>query len=374
METLMRNLGLGLLLTGLVVSAADAQDLMTSVPFTKGQEGYFAYRIPSLIVSTKGTLLLFCEGRKTSLSDDGDNDLLLRRSTDGGRTWGPIQLVHEEGGDAVITIGNPCPVIDRTTGTIWLTMNRKNARVLVTQSTDDGATWSAVKDITQQASQDDWGWYALGPGVGIQIEHGPHRGRLVIPANHRLTRDRSGPSTSHVVYSDDHGQTWQLGGNVGLHSNECQVAEVLSSAKSELLINARNHWARSGMKLELAGKRIVSRSGDGGQTWSEPAFDDALIEPACQASLIRYAWPEQGKSVLLFSNPASTSSRSRMTVRASYDEGKTWPSSKLIDAGPGAYSCLARLSDGRIGLVYERGSGYKDLAFVSFTLDWLSQP
>src|SRR5262249_17798411 len=154
----------------------------------------------------------------------------------------------------------------------------------------------------------------LGPGVGIQIEHGPHKGRLVIPANHRTTTNRSGPSTSHVIYSDDHGRTWLLGGNVGLHTNECQVAETLAGGKSELLINARNHWARSGMKPELAGKRIISRSSDGGQTWSEPTFDEALIEPTCQASLIRFAWPEQGgKSIVLFSNPANPKSRSQVT-------------------------------------------------------------
>lgn len=351
-----------------------AQERQESVAFTKGADGYFAYRIPSLCVSNKGTLLAFCEGRKTTLSDDGNNDLVLRRSTDGGRTWGALQIVHDDGGDAVVSIGNPCPVVDRATGTILLTMNRKNGRVLLATSGDDGLTWSAVRDISDQASRPDWGWYALGPGVGIQIERGPHKGRLVLPANHRTTKDRSGPSASHVIYSDDGGQNWKLGGDVGLHTNECQVAETIAGDKSELLINARNHWARSGGKPELAGKRIVSRSSDGGQTWSTPTFDDALIEPACQASLIRFAWPEQGgKSVLLFSNPASTKIRTQLTVRASFDEGRTWPLSKLIEAGPGAYSCLARLPDGRIGLLYE-SKNYQEITFVGLPLDVLSKP
>lgn len=351
-----------------------AEERFESTPFVKATDGYFVYRIPSLLVTPKGTLLAFCEGRKTSLSDDGDNDLVLRRSTDGGRTWKPLQLVHEEGGDAVISIGNPCPVIDQATGKIWLGMNRKNGRVLLTHSDDDGATWSPAVDITSHASQPDWGWYALGPGVGIQIERGPHKGRLVLPANHRTTTDRSGPSASHVIYSDDRGRTWQIGGTVGLHTNECQLVETLSPGGSELLINARNHWARSGNRPELAGKRITSRSSDGGMTWSEPAFDAALIESACQASLVRWAWPEQGgKSVLLFANPASTSRRERMTVRASFDEGRTWPESRLIDPGPVAYSCLARLPDGRIGLVYERGP-YDAIVFTSLTLDWLTAP
>jgi sialidase-1 len=357
----------------LVAASAKADEHFESVPFIKGTDGYFAYRIPALIVSTKGTLLAFCEGRKTTLSDDGDNDLVLRRSLDGGRTWNPLQLVHEEGGNEVISIGNPCPVVDRMTGTIWLTMNRTNGRVLITHSEDDGARWSPAEDITGQASQKDWGWYALGPGMGIQIERGSNRGRMVIPANHRATKDRSGPSSSHVIYSDDHGRSWHIGGTVALHTNECQVVETATRDGSELLINARNHWARSGNKPELNGKRVVSRSRDGGLTWSEPAFDGTLIEPTCQASLVRYSFPEKNElSVLLFSNPASKSKRERMTVRVSYDEGRTWPVSKLIDAGPSAYSCLSRLPNKRIGLLYERG-GYRDIVFSSFTLDWLKR-
>ena len=183
--------------------------------FVGGQDGYFAYRIPALLTTNPGTLLAFCEGRKNTLGDDGDNDLVLRRSTDNGQTWQKLQLVHEEGGDEVVSIGNPCPVIDPATGRIFLSMNHKNGRVLLTHSDDDGVTWSKVREITDSASKPGWGWYAMGPGIGIALERGPHRGRLILPANHRETPDRSGPSASQIVYSDNHGETWKLGGNVG---------------------------------------------------------------------------------------------------------------------------------------------------------------
>lgn len=337
--------------------------------FSAGQEGYFAYRIPALVTSTKGTLLAFCEGRKTTLSDDGDNDLVLKRSLDGGKSWLKLQVVHEEGGDAVISIGNPCPVIDPATGRIWLSMNRMNGRVLITFSDDDGASWAPVRDITSDVSLPGWGWYAMGPGVGIALARGPHKGRLIIPANHRETPNRSGPSASHIIFSDDHGETWKLGGTVGPHTNECQVVETLAGDDSELLINMRNHWARSGGKPELAGRRLISRSRDDGLTWSEPVRDEALIEPTCQASLIRFAWPsDTEKSVLLFANPASKSKRERMTVRLSEDEGRTWNAGLVVDPAASGYSCLTRLNATQAGLLYERDT-YQHLTFVPLKLD-----
>jgi sialidase-1 len=367
-----RIAGSFLLICLAAIPVRSAEPLAAVDVFVAGQDGYFAYRIPALITSRRGTLLAFCEGRKTSLSDDGDNDLVLRRSFDGGRTWQAQQLVHEEGGDAVITIGNPCPVVDPASGRIWLSLNRKNGKVLVTWSDDDGTSWSPVRDITADVSQPGWGWYAMGPGVGIALERGPCKGRLIFPANHRQTTDRSGPSASHVVYSDDHGKTWKLGGIVGPHTNECQIAETVVEGGTGLLINMRNHWGRSGNRAELAGRRLISRSLDGGLTWSSAERDEALVEPTCQASLIRYSWPsDSASSILLFANPASSSRRERLTVRLSYDEGRTWPASRLIDAGPSAYSCLARSADGRIGVIYER-ENYKKLTFVSFTLAWLT--
>lgn len=344
-----------------------AAEPVESIPFRVGDDGYFTYRIPSLVVTSKGTLLAFCEGRKTSESDDGDNDLVLRRSFDGGKTWGPLQLVHEEGGDAVITVGNPCAVVDRTTGTIWLTMNKKNGFILVTSSDDDGKSWTPVRDISSDVSPPGWGWYAMGPGCGVQLQHGPHKGRLVVPANHRTTKDRSGPSSSHVIYSDDQGKSWKLGGIVGPHTNECQVAELHDGT---LVINCRNHWGRSGNDPSKKGKRVVAKSTDGGLTWGEPMLDEELPEPTCQAGLIAMTKPAaDGKTRLVFSNPAARS-RDRMTVRASDDGGETWPKAKLIHPGSTGYSAPAELSDTTVGLLYERAA-YREIAFTVIDLSTL---
>ncbi len=343
----------------------------TADVFVSGTEDYHTFRIPTLMVTGKGTVLAFCEGRKTSRADLGNNDLMLKRSTDVGRTWGKLQLVYEEGGDKKITIGNPTAVVDRDTGTLWLIFLRNASDVLVTKSSDDGRSWSKPEIITQQVKNTGWGFYAVGPGVGIQLRFGPHKGRLVIPAYHRTTGDKSGPSAANVFFSDDHGQTWRLGGTVGPHTNECQVVETMVADKSALMINTRNHWARSGGRRDLAGRRTIARSHDGGQSWSKPEFDTTLIEPTCQASLLRYSWPDKGnKSRILFANPASNSRRN-MTVRLSYDDGKTWPVKKTVYKASAAYSCLAVLPRGGIGLIYERDD-YARITFTSFTLDWLT--
>ena len=131
-------------LTSLVVAADSGNEKAVQQVdiFQGGTECYHTYRIPAIVLSSKNTLLAFCEGRKTSDNDAGDVDLMLRRSSDGGKTWRPMQLVYEKGGSAEVTIGNPCPVVDRTTGTIWLPFCRNNDRVFITKSKDDDLTWS----------------------------------------------------------------------------------------------------------------------------------------------------------------------------------------------------------------------------------------
>jgi len=338
--------------------------------FTAGQDGYHTYRIPSAIVTQAGTVLAFCEGRKNGRGDAGDIDLLLKRSSDGGKTWSKQEFIWD---DADNTCGNPCPVIDRDTGTIWLLLTHNlgkdtQAQILdgksqstrtcwVTKSTDDGVTWAKPVEITRDVKRPDWTWYATGPGVGIQTKSG----RLVIPCDNYVTGTKT--KQSHVITSDDHGATWKLGGVVGPNCNESQVVEL---ADGHLTLNMRSYEANK--------RRLVATSSDGGLTWTKPESDAALIEPVCQASILRYSGLRAGeKNVILFSNPASTE-REKMTVRASYDEAKTWPVASVLHDGPAAYSCLTVLSDGTIGCLYERGdkSPYEMITFARFPLEWLA--
>lgn len=370
MRSILHSRGIlpGFLSALMLVEPACAEAPKLNDVFVSGTGGYHTYRIPSLLVSPKGTLLIFCEGRRSSRSDDGNNDLLLRRSTDNGNFWQPTQLVYEEGGESDTTIGNPCAVVDRKTGTVWLFMTRENEAVLVTKSSDDGMSWSKPVDVTSQAKKPAWGWYATGPGVGIQLTQGKYAGRMVIPCDHRETKSRSGPSLSHMIYSDDHGASWKIGESVGPHTNECQVAEL---PDGQLIVNCRNHWGRSGQRPDLAGRRVVARSTDGGHSWSEPTFDDTLIEPQCQASLIAVPGkPDRNPGWLIFSNSASKSSRTRMTVRLSQNGGVSWPHSRLLYGPSAAYSCLGVLADGRVGIVFERDD-YSRLSFTTFSIDWI---
>ena len=351
-------------------SCATASEPFSTVVYQHGIDGYHTFRIPSLLRTQKGTLLAWCEGRKTSGDDHGDIDLVQKHSADGGSTWSKMQVIYEEGGDKQITTGNPCPVIDQSTGRIWMPFCRDNDYVLVMFSDDDGQTWSAPVDITQDVKADDWNWYATGPGIGIQLERGRYKGRMVIPCDHSIERDGKRIMVSHVFYSDDHGESWKLGGSLEIHTDECQVVEL---ADGTLMLNARNYWGRSGARPDRGGKRAVSYSKDGGDTWSDLEFDETLIEPVCEASLLRY---HPRPKHLLFSNPASTTTRHKMTVRLSRDEGRTWPVAKLLHAGPSAYSSLIVLSDGSVGCLYEAGDvgGSRDrITFARFDLNWLTE-
>lgn len=358
-----------------VAAEGDESQVVQTPVYVAGENGYHTYRIPSLLVSKKGTLLAFCEGRKTGRGDHGDLDLMLRRSTDGGKTWTQQQVVYEEGGDKKITIGNPCPVVDQSTGRIWMPFCRDNDDVLMTYSDDDGQTWAKPQDITSDVKQADWTWYATGPGVGIQLTRGPHAGRMVIPCDHRGPFQDGDATFSHAFYSDDHGETWKLGETIAPHTNECQVAELQDGT---LIMNMRNYWGREGKVADRDKCRAVATSKDGGHSWSKLRFDHTLVEPICQASLIS-APPlldSDGNAVgLLFSNPASKSTRHQLTVRYSYDDGQTWPFSQLLHAGPAAYSNLAILPGGEVGCLYERGekSAYEQITFARFPLSWVLQ-
>lgn len=347
--------------------------------FESGKDGYFAYRIPSLLVAPNGDLLVFCEARKNNLHDDGDIDLLMKRSTDGGSSWQKQQLIYEEGGDARIKYGNPTTVVDEETDIIWLAANRDyltergtraGGALVLFRSDDSGQSWSEPMDITSSIKGPDWGHHAFGPGLGIQLRHGQYKGRLLLPANFRRSFNKRQPSYSHVIFSDDHGRTWQLGGTLGDYTNECQIAEIIERGQPGILINMRNHWGRAGFP-QKSGQRLVSRSFDGGHSWEAETMDPALPEPPCQASLYRYSFATRDQpSRLLFANPIGPG-RSNLRVRLSLDEGRTWPSAKLIAVGSTAYSCMARLPDDQVGIIYERSS-YQRISFSKFPVDWLA--
>jgi sialidase-1 len=357
-----------LIATAAHLGAVPVEPEATAV-YAAGVGGYNTYRIPVMVVATNGTVLAFCEGRKNGAGDSGKVDLVLKRSTDNGGHWSDQKTIWSDGDNCC---GNPAPVVDRTTGVIWLlaTWNagqdkevqivhrqaHDTRRVYLIGSADNGVSWSKPKDITQRVKQDRWDWYATGPANGIQLVLGPHAGRLVIPCNHSELDAQGQPvSYSHVIYSDDHGATWHIGGVEDRDTNESTVTELSDGTlMHNMRITGKQH------------RRAVATSNDGGMSWSPVRFDDALIEPVCEGNILRYTWPESGdKSRILFSNPASLK-RENLTVRVSYDEGATWSVSKVIYAGPSAYSCMTVLPDSNVGVLFECGvkNAYETIKFA----------
>ncbi len=339
------------------------ENIQDSVVWRQGVDGYHTYRIPVVLVTAKGSVLAVCEGRKTSSKDHGDVDLIMKRSTDGGRSWAPQQVVHEEGGDAQVTIGNPCPVVDAATGTIWMPFTRDNKAVFITSSKDDGQTWSTPQNFSATAMKPGWDWVATGPGIGIQLGKGKKKGRLIIPSDHKKTLAGGKVETnSHMMFSDDAGKTWKVSSPIQAGGNECQVIE---RADGTLLVNTR-------MQGDFLGWRGTATSNDGGGTWTAITHEKLLPCPKCQASLIK----DQDGS-LLFSNPSSTpeGERADLTVRLSPDGGKNWLLSRLLHAGPSGYSCLGVLPDGTYLCIYEGGKKKysESIRIARFTLDWLTQ-
>jgi sialidase-1 len=301
---------------------------------------------------------------------------VLKRSVDGGKTWGPLQTVVNNGTGAA---ADSCGFVDRQTGTIWIFsvyapdgVGSHNAADGITGATfqfkavtsdDDGLTWSQPKDFTPMMKRADWAAGSTGVGSGIQMKGG----RLVLPryyADYRRPRTTREVTDSFVCYSDDHGKTWTMGGLVPSSgdTNECQVVEL---SDGSLMINMRGR---------VGNNRKSAISKDGGATWSHPVEETALIEPRCQGSI--HAFPgagAAGRARLLFSNPASLK-RENMAVRLSLDDGKTWSAPKTLHAGPAAYSCLTVLSAGTAACLYEAGEKrpYEKITFARFNAEWVT--
>ena len=350
---------------------ATARQIHSDLFIGTGKSPHHTYRIPSLCVTKSGALLAFAELRKNGASDSGDIDTVVKRSTDGGRTWSEERIVLDIDEH---TIGNACPVVDPESGRItviavWNKVHESHTApgfgsdsrlVYRTYSDDDGLTWSDPENISQSVKRASWSWIATGPGSGIVLTRGKHKGRFVIGINHKETAGEQPAYHAHVIYSDDRGETWKSSsGRAAAHTNECEVAEL---ENGDLMLNMRNHGS-------ARRERAVTISKDGGETWEKTVWDETLPEPQCMASLKRHSWTSGSRpGVLLFCNPASRRGRENLTLRASIDDGKSWSRQIPIKAGDAAYSHLAVLPDGTIAIAYET-DGYKKIRFTTRCLN-----
>lgn len=360
-------------------------DIPATVVFEAGEDGYKVFRIPAIVDAANGDLLAFCEARQGG--DASEIDLVLKRSSDGGKAWGKIEVVQQSedflslfGDNAPeITIGNPAPVVDQMDpdhpGRLWLPFTLENDRVFVIYSDDSGKTWSERREITQEVKKEPWGWYATGPVHSIQLQRGPHCGRLVIPCDHRLSDDGEdkGPNGAHAILSDDHGKTWRLGSldetyDDGLNANETTVVELNDGS---LYFNTRDQNG------EAPGTRGEAWSTDGGETlesrsdeWEKfrPA-SEVLDPPVVQGALLR-----AGKDLILFSGPDNNGpngeGRSDLRIRYSKDEAETWHDGPLIHTGPAAYSDMVMVDEEMVGVLFEGGErGHGSIRFATLAVN-----
>ena len=368
-----------------LIDCALAVEPSFSDVFVAGKDSYTSIRIPSVLVAKNGTVLAFAEGRAAKV-DQAENDIILKRSTDGGKTWGVLQVIHEDGANS---LNNPTAVMEQQSGRVFLMYQRIPAhlkersaqtaaghegtnvyRNLLVWSDDHGATWTTPLDVTRTTKRlTNATTLASGPGIGIQLTRGPHRGRLIIPFN-------EGPYhqwNNFAVFSDDRGATWQFGENVpgafvpderlGQRSqiNEVQMVELRDGS---VRLNSR----------QFAGEKVrkTSVSKDGGVTWSRVEDVPQLRDPSCNASILRYSFDDANeRGRILYSGPDSAK-RDTGTIYLSLDDGATWPTKRVLWPGSFAYSVLTRLPDGNAGCLFE-ADDYGRIVFGRFPISWIEQ-
>ncbi len=372
-----------------------------------GEDNVDTYRIPGLTTTKKGTLLAVYDVRREKNRDlQGDIDIGVSRSIDGGNTWEPMRIVLDRGTWGNLPkkfngISDACILVDENTNTIFvaglwmygvldengkwiegLTENssdwnhqwrnkgsqpgfdeKETGQFLITKSTDDGQTWSEPENLTRMCKHEDWWLWAPAPGHGITMKDGT----LVFPTQ---GRDKSGKAFSNITWSGDEGITWKTSNPASVGTTENMVVELNNGS---ILLNARDNKNRGNTSAENG--RNIHVTNDLGETWTtHTTSHNALIEPTCMASIHRHFFTEDGKtkSILVFSNPNSKINRDQMTIKVSLDDGLTWPERYwlLLDAGKGrGYSCLTSIDEHTIGILYEGSQA--DMTFQKISLDEL---
>ena len=353
--------------------------------FTSDAEGYASIRIPSVIVTKQGTVLAFAEAR-IKPTDQAENKIVTKRSTDGGRTWSALRVIHDDGANS---LNNPTAVQEQASGRIFLMYQRIPAhlreqsagvatglegpdiyRNFLVWSDDDGATWTNPLDVTATTKRLERATtIASGPGIGIQLTRGAHKGRLIIPFN----EGPFGKWQNFAVFSDDAGKSWRYGADVpgallpnGKGGERSQINEVQMVEMSDGSVRLDSR--------QFAGARVrkTSVSHDGGETWSPIVDLPELRDPSCMAGVLRYSFDDgAGHGKMLHTGPDS-GKREHGTVYLSRDDGATWPVKRELWPGGFAYSVPTRFADGTVGCLFE-ADNYKRIVFARFPIEWISE-
>lgn len=367
-----------------------AEGLTSYRVFTAGKDGYPHYRIPTIVTSRKGTLLAFAEGRYHP-TDHGRNDIVLKRSTDNGKTWSPLITIHK---DKELVMVNPSPVVlpnnrilllyetfpfgyharkGREHGISFQMMDEgyespRTQKCIMRYSDDDGKTWSAPRFVQEITREPTHSINSGSPANGIVLQRGKHQGRILFPLFHAWMLDqKSGKRTfkNSVLYSDDQGRSWKRSAYVP-ESIACNENLIVELDNGDVMMNGRS--GRSGREIAI--------SKDGGRTWGPYVSDKVLTGRPCNSGLFRFSYGGNGqKSRLLFSNNFSNSKRANGTLRISYDNGQSWAHSKTIVPGLFGYSQITAQKDGNIGVIYEPFQSPSEpwhIDYVPVSLEWLT--
>jgi len=346
--------------------------------FSAGQANVSEYRIPSLISTPKGTLIALVDARKDRKGDIPNNvDLAIRRSEDGGESWGSVQIIVDygkpEGYDIPWGAADAAMVYDTETSTLWCLytlgqgvgikqsqpgLDGHTCQIHAIYSKNEGKTWSEPRDISPDCKPLNMKFFGTAPGIGIQTKDGE-----LVFCIYTTEEGNGNVMTPYLIISEDNGKSWNLSETWADKKTSVTETQIVELPDGTWMVNSRNHYGKR--------RRLIATSKDKGRTWSEISFDQALPCPTCMASLISIPHPKKkNKQLLVFANPASEKGRKNGTVRISDDNGKTWLWSKQITSGPYGYSCLTQLPNGEIGLFYEGGES--KLYFTTLSIDQLT--